>query len=123
MFHNLNHKLILRITGSLLLFEGLFLLLSSFVAFIYKEDVLYHFLIATGVSGALGVLFYLVGKNASEEIGKREGSIVVTSIWLVFTFIGLLPYWLGGYIPSFTDAFFETMSGFTTTGASILTDV
>ena len=59
-----------------------------FLAFIYKEDVLYHFLIATGVSGALGVLFYLIGKNASEEIGKQEGSIVVTSIWLVFTLLG-----------------------------------
>ncbi|HQB28842.1 MAG TPA: potassium transporter TrkG, partial [Paludibacter sp.] len=123
MFHNLNHKLILRIIGSLLLFEGLFLFLSSLVALIYKEDVFYHFLIATAISELLGVSLFFVGRNASQEIGKREGSIVVTFIWLIFTFIGLLPHWLSGYIPSFTDAFFETMSGFTTTGASILTDV
>ena len=65
----------------------------------------------------------MIGKRASPVIGKREGSIIVTSIWLFFSFIGLLPYWLSGSIPSFTDAFFETMSGFTTTGASILNNI
>lgn len=123
MFHNLNHKLIFRIIGGLLLFEGLFLLSSSLVALIYEEDVLFYFLIAAAVSGVLGIAFFLIGRNADQEIGKREGSIVVASIWLVFSFVGLLPYWLSGHIPSLTDAFFETMSGLTTTGASILTDV
>ncbi len=123
MFYNLNHKLIFRITGGLLLFETLFLLLSALVAIIYQEDMLTHFLLATAISCFLGLLFFFIGKNAKPEMGKREGSIVVTSIWVIFSFIGLLPYWLSGFIPSFTDAFFETMSGFTTTGASILKDV
>lgn len=122
-FQNINHRLIFRIIGGLLLFEALFLLLSSVVALIYKENVLQYFLITAAFSALLGISFSMIGKKASPDIGKREGSIVVTSIWVVFTLIGLLPYWLSGYIPSFTDAFFETMSGFTTTGATILKDV
>jgi len=123
MFHDFNHKLILRILGGLLLFEGIFLLTAIFVAVIYKEEVTSYFLITSGIAVFLGVLFYVIGRNASPVIGKREGSVIVTSIWLIFSFIGLLPYWLSGSIPSFTDAFFETMSGFTTTGASILNNI
>ena len=123
MFRDFNHKLIFRIVGGLLLFEGVFLLTAVFVAKIYKEEVISHFWITSAIAVSLGLLFYLIGKRASPVIGKREGSIIVTSIWLFFSFVGLLPYWLSGSIPSFTDAFFETMSGFTTTGASILNNI
>lgn len=123
MFRDFNHKLIFRIVGGLLLFEGVFLLTAIIVASFYNENVISHFVITSAIAVTLGLLFYFIGKNASPVIGKREGSIIVTSIWLVFSFIGLIPYWLSGSIPSFTDAFFETMSGFTTTGASILNDI
>jgi trk system potassium uptake protein len=123
MFRDFNHKLIFRIVGGLLLFEGVFLLTAIIVAFIYDEHVITHFLITSCIALLLGLVFFVIGKGASPVIGKREGSIIVTSIWLFFTLIGFLPYWLSGSIPSFTDAFFETMSGFTTTGASILNDI
>lgn len=120
MFRDFNHKLIFRIIGGMLLFEGVFLLTAIAVALIYREHVVSSFLIASVISVVLGFIFFQTGKNASPVIGKREGSIIVTSIWVFFSLIGFLPYWLSGSIPSFTDAFFETMSGFTTTGASIL---
>jgi len=123
MFRDFNHKLILRIIGGLLLFEGVFLLSAIFVALIYKESVISHFLITSGIAIFLGLIFFIAGRNASPTIGKREGSVIVTSIWIWFSVIGLLPFWLSGSIPNITDAFFETMSGFTTTGASILNNI
>ena len=123
MFKGFNHKLILKIIGGLLLFEGVFLLSAIVVALFYKEDVISHFLITSGIAVTLGLLFFISGRNASPVIGRREGSVIVTSIWIWFSLIGLLPYWLSGSIPNFTDAFFETMSGFTTTGASILNNI
>jgi trk system potassium uptake protein len=123
MFRDFNHKLIFRIIGGLLLFEGVFLLSAIIVALIYNEHVISHFLITSGIAIFFGLFFFITGKNASPTIGKREGSVIVTSIWIWFSIIGLLPYWLSGSIPNFTDAFFETMSGFTTTGASILNDI
>lgn len=123
MFRGFNHRLILKIIGGLLLFEGVFLLSAIIVALIYKEEVLSHFLLSSGIAIVLGLIFYLSGRNASPVIGKREGSVIVTSIWIWFSLIGLLPYWLSESIPDFTDAFFETMSGFTTTGASILNNI
>lgn len=105
------------------MFEGAFLLTAVLIAGIYKEEVISHFLLTSCIAILLGLLFYVIGRHASPVIGKREGSIIVTLIWLFFSVIGLLPYWLSGCIPSFTDAFFETMSGFTTTGASIINDI
>ncbi len=64
-----------------------------------------------------------IGRNAKPTIGRREGSLIVTFTWIIFTLFGLLPFWLSGSITSFTDAFFETISGFTTTGASILNNI
>nr|NQU94593.1 TrkH family potassium uptake protein [Bacteroidota bacterium] len=69
------------------------------------------------------VLYYLVGKEVKKSIGKREGYIIVTFSWVVISLFGALPFVLSGAIHSYTDAFFETISGFTTTGASILNDI
>lgn len=123
MFRDFNYKLIFRIMGGLLLFKSVILLTTIFIALYFDEHVVTHFLITSVISLVLGMFFFIFGRNASPVIGKREGSVIVTGIWIVFSFIGFLPYWLSGSIPSFTDAFFETMSGFTTTGASILNDI
>lgn len=109
--------------GGLLLFKSVILLTTIFIALYYDEHVVNHFLITSVISLVLGMFFFISGRNASPVIGKREGSVIVTGIWVLFSFIGFLPFWLSGSIPSFTDAFFETMSGFTTTGASILNDI
>jgi trk system potassium uptake protein TrkH len=99
------------------------MLISGGVAFIYGEyDVIYH-LISAAISAVLGGTIAYLTKGVDKHIGKREGYIVVSFVWVVFSMFGLMPFWLSGAIPSFTDAFFETMSGFTTTGSSILTDI
>lgn len=123
MFRDFNHKLIVKILGSLLVFEGGFLLVALVVSLIYKETVWLDFLLSASIAFVAGVTFMLVGRNARPNIGKREGSVIVTNTWLFFSLVGLLPFLFSGSIPSFTDAFFETMSGFTTTGASILNDI
>ncbi len=119
-----NYKLFSKIQGFLLLVESFFLLLSLLVGVIYHEtESVYSFLIAIIISILLGLTGLLIGKNAPLDIGKREGSVIVTSIWVLFSLVGLIPFWISGNIPSFTDAFFETMSGFTTTGASVLNNI
>jgi len=89
----------------------------------YGEETSWAFCLSFAVSVVFGVVGILLGRGASTVIGKREGSVIVTGTWIIFSFIGLLPYWVSGYIPSFTDAFFETMSGFTTTGSTILPNI
>lgn len=123
MYRDFNHRFILRITGALLLFESTFLLTAVLVSWYYREGQGLTFFISAGISALLGSIALIAGRNATPVIGRREGSVVVTSIWLVFSLVGMLPYLISGSIPSVTNAFFETMSGFTTTGASILNDI
>ena len=123
MYRDFNHRFILRITGSLLLFESAFLLTSVLVSWYYREGQGLTFFTSAGISAFLGFCGLMAGRNAKPVVGRREGSIIVTAIWLVFSLVGMLPYLISGSISSVTDAFFETMSGFTTTGASILTNI
>lgn len=119
----MNFKFIFSVLGFLLIIEGIFIALSSVVSLIYRESDFWY-LMATGlISGLIGVLLWLYTRKSSKDVGKREGYIVVTAGWLLFSFVGALPFYISREIPSFTDAFFETMSGFTTTGASILNDI
>lgn len=119
MFHP---KAIFRIIGFLLLFEALSLLSSVPVALYYGEptEYLLHSVAAMVVSGSF---FAYVCRKAGRNVSRKDGYIVVTVIWIIFSLFGSLPYMLSGYIPSFTDAFYETMSGFTTTGSSILSNI
>ena len=109
--------------GLLLLFNGGFMLMAALVSFLYEDGVTFEVLLAGLVTLATGGLLMLVTKSHKKELKKREGYIVVTFGWILITFSGTLPYMFTGAIPSFTDAFFETMSGYTTTGASILSDI
>ncbi|MDD2285874.1 MAG: TrkH family potassium uptake protein [Paludibacter sp.] len=118
-----NFRLIFRFFGTLLLLETVALLSAALVALLYREYDGFYFLITAGITFITGIVGVLVGLRAIPMIDRREGSLVVTLIWVVFSFFGLLPFWISGSIPSFTDAFFETISGFTTTGASILNNI
>lgn len=118
-----NFRLISRFFGYLLFVEALALLLAASVAVIYREEDLIWFLISALIALAGGVAGVWNGRGASPLIGRREGSLVVTLVWVVFSVVGMLPYLISGSIPSLTDAFFETISGFTTTGASILNNI
>jgi len=123
MTKEFNYKLVLRVMGSLALVESAILLLVCLFPLFYGENDAFYFLISSLISLSFSGLALYFGRNPSSSIGKREGSVIVTFTWIIFTLIGLLPFWLSGSIPSFTDAFFETISGFTTTGASILNNI
>lgn len=103
--------------------EGFFMGLAVLVALVYKESdalpLLWSCLITIGSGAVLAFLF----REKSSGFGKKEGFLVVSISWVIFSFFGTLPFLLTNSIPSFTDAFFETISGFTTTGASILNDI
>jgi len=118
-----NFKLIFRILGFLLLLEGFFILLCVPVSLIYKEGIHLE-LGASGLANILtGGLLMLVTWNADKNLQTRDGFLVVTTGWIILSVFGSLPFVFTGSIPSFTDAFFETVSGFTTTGATILDDI
>ncbi|MHB9140481.1 MAG: TrkH family potassium uptake protein [Paludibacter sp.] len=123
MNKDINLKLVIRILGSLLLVESVALLSVTIIALIYRETDGYYFILSSALCLVAGLSGWFFGRNAPPSMGKREGSLVVTFTWITFSFFGLLPFWISGSIPSFTDAFFETISGFTTTGASILNNI
>jgi len=118
-----NVRLILRFLGIILLVETFALLIAALVAVIYNEKELAVFLKTAGLTFVFGIAFVLSGIKASPMIDRREGSLIVTLTWIIFSAFGMLPFWLSGSIPSLTDAYFETISGFTTTGASILNNI
>ncbi|NQU54260.1 MAG: TrkH family potassium uptake protein [Bacteroidetes bacterium] len=119
----MNFKIIIRVLGFLIFVEGIAMLLALAVSLIYGESDTYSFLISSGICVSLGGIIALLTNGANKDIGKREGFIIVALVWIVFSFFGTLPYILSNSIPNFTNAFFETMSGFTTTGSSILDDI
>ena len=82
------------------------------------------FLAALGAGSAISALLFIAGRNAvPRDMGPREAFAVVTLAWICASGVGALPFWIEGTVPTYTDAFFETMSGFTTTGATVLTDI
>ncbi len=119
----LNYKIIFHFLGLLILFNGGFMLLSTLVSFLYKDGVTGSLSVAAIITLALGGLAMLFTRKHNKEMNKREGYIVVAFGWIIMALTGSLPYIVTGSIPNFTNAFFETMSGYTTTGASILNDI
>jgi trk system potassium uptake protein TrkH len=119
----LNPKSIIRILGLILVTEAIFMWLSIPVSLIFREQDALHFLLSGAITGVAGLVAYLSVRSSRLLINQRDGYIVVAGGWLLFSLFGTLPFLLTGSIPGFTDAFFETISGFTTTGASILNDI
>lgn len=115
----LNVRLLLRMIGWLLLIEAAFMLIPIITALIYSEKDLITFAISCTITAIVGFSFVCL-KPKSREMGKREAIMLTASIWIVFTLFGLMPFMISSTHDSFTDAFFETMSGFTTTGASVM---
>ena len=116
-------KTIFRLVGILLGIETLMLAISSGVSFCYQDDALQSLIISTIVTCVAALTLFLIGRKAPRQFTRRDGYVLVTLSWLAFTIFGTLPYLIGGHIPSVTDAFFESMSGITSTGSTILTDI
>ena len=116
----LNIRFIIKMLGMMFILETLFMLAATAVAFLYEGNDFYPLLQSSGIMFGTGVLFMLIGLRANEHTaGRREGMLTVTLTWALFSLLGMLPFYLGGYIDNVTDAYFETMSGFTTTGSTV----
>lgn len=115
----INIIMLLRVVGFLLMIEGLFMMVPVMVGLIYKEDATLKFLICAGISGVAGCGMTLL-RPRSREMGKREAIMLTGLTWVILSLFGMLPFLFCGTHMTVTDAFFETMSGFTTTGASVL---
>lgn len=114
-----NLSTVFGILGAFIFFLGFALLLPMVIAFIYDEEVWHTFLYSASIAFVTGgILYYLF--RPTEELRIREGFLVVSLTWLFLSLVGALPFVISGILPSYTDAVFETMSGLTTTGATIL---
>ena len=118
----MNRKMVFYTTGKILIIEGLLMLLPLLVSIIYGESSWLSFVIAIAAALIFGTLLSIVSKPRSTVIYAKEGFAIVALAWIVMSLIGALPFVISGEIPNFADAFFETVSGLTTTGASIVTD-
>ncbi len=119
----INRKLIYKVLGQLLFIEAFLLLLSLLVALYYQQDDVFAFIVATLATIGGGLALKWKGHGADNSMSRRDAYLVVSTSWIIFSLFGTLPFMISGYINNFTDAYFETMSGFTTTGATIIDDV
>src|SRR5690554_246582 len=119
----INYRVIFYIMGLLLLVNGGFMLLATGVSLYYNDGTLVNMVSAGLVALGIGGGVMLITRNPRKEVLVREGYIIVTCGWIVMALIGTLPYLFTQAIPNFTNAFFETMSGYTATGATILEDI
>ena len=119
----LNYKIIFHFLGLLLLFNSGFMLLATLMSYAYSDGVTFNILFSGLIVMTIGVIIMLMTRHHEKEMNKREGYLVVTFGWIIMALSGTLPYLLTDSIPSFTNAFFETISGYTTTGSTILNDI
>ncbi|MCJ7446994.1 MAG: TrkH family potassium uptake protein [Bacteroidales bacterium] len=118
-----NFRVIARVFSLVLIIEGLFMLLSAGVSYLFKEHAASSLLFSAIITVVTGVIVFTPLRNEERVYGNKEGYIIVTGIWLILSLFGTLPFILSGTIKNFGDAFFESISGFTTTGATILTSI
>lgn len=118
----MNYGILIFILGWILKIEGGLLLLPAVVGFIYRESAGVWFLLTAAIAFIIGTVM-TIRNPKSRKVYAREGFVVVALAWLIMSLIGALPFTLSGDIPNYLDAVFETVSGFTTTGASILPEI
>ncbi len=119
----LNFKLIIRMLGLLLILEGVAMAALIPLSCMSGENCSYTFPMSAAISIVTGTIMALLFRNASKDVGKREACLIALLAWIFISAFGALPFLLSGYFASPTDAFFETISGFTTTGASVINDL
>ena len=117
----MNRKIVFNIVGRMFEIMSLFLLLPLVVSIIYRETKsFFAFAVTIVISLLFGVFLRFFTRNYNKVMYAREGFLAVALVWLAASLVGCLPFLLSGEVTSFSDAFFETVSGFTTTGASVL---
>lgn len=119
----MNRKMVFFTLGQMILLQAALMILPLAVSAVYGEECFKYFLMTIGICIIMGMIPVLLCRTKNRVIYAKEGFVIVALTWLALSALGALPFWLSREIPSYTDAFFETVSGFTTTGASILTNV
>jgi len=118
-----NWRLVFRTMGVLTLLEAQFMLIPTITAWWYHEADLGAWIVSSAITWLSCWWMLIAGRKAEKRVGEREGYVIVATVWVVYSFFGMLPFWLSGALPDITDAWYETMAGFTTTGSTVFTDV
>lgn len=119
----INFPALTRIVGLLLLIESIFMLIPLITCLVYNENDYKAFLITILITSVVGGVMTITTRSSDKDMGKREGFLLTALTWVVFSIFGMLPFMLGDSKMSISDAFFEAMSGFTTTGATVMTSI
>jgi trk system potassium uptake protein len=119
----INFRIIARIFSLMLIVEGCFMLISGAVSYLNHEKAVSSFIYSALITILTGIIVFAPLRNEEKVYGNKEGYIIVTGIWIIFSLFGTLPFLFSGSISNFGDAFFESMSGFTTTGATIIPNI
>ena len=120
----MNYKKLGKILGKIMILEGILMLAPLVVSLIYQEDIWHILAFILPIVALVGIGFLLqIPKPTRESIYQKEGFALVAVVWIIMAVFGALPFVINGDIPNYIDAFFEITSGFTTTGASIITDI
>lgn len=120
----MNFQIIVRFTGILIFFLGISMGAPLAVSFLFGDNCTHSLLLAMVMTCFLGIILFVFTRNQKEkQLNHRDGIAIVTMGWIMAGLVGALPYLLADVTPGFTDAYFESISGFTTTGASIITDI
>ena len=123
MTRTFNWRLVFKTMGVLTLLLAQFMFIPTFTAWFYHEADLGAWIVSSVITWLSCWWMLLAGRNAEKRVGEREGYVIVAMVWIVYSLFGFLPFWLSGALPTLTDAWFETMAGFTTTGATVINDV
>jgi len=119
----MNRRMVIHMLGRMSLLEAVFLLIPLILSLIFKDSCIIAIAASIGVAAVAGLAMTFLSKPRDRTIFAREGFVICALTWVLMSVIGALPFYFSGEIPSFLDSLFETVSGFTTTGSSILTDV
>ena len=123
MTRTFNWRLVFKTMGVLTTLEALFMLVPTVTAWWYHEADFGAWIVSSAITWVSSWWMLLAGLHAEKRVGEREGYVIVATIWIVYSLFGMLPFWLSGALPDITDAWYETMAGFTTTGSTVFTDV
>ncbi|MBQ7996972.1 MAG: TrkH family potassium uptake protein [Paludibacteraceae bacterium] len=123
MTRTFNWRIVFKTMGVLTTLEALFMLIPAFAAWLYDEADLGAWLVSCGITWITSWWLTGAGRKAERRVGEREGYVIVATVWIVYSLFGMLPFWLSGALPDITDAWYETMAGFTTTGSTVFTDI
>lgn len=123
MTRTFNWRIVFKTMGVLTMLEALFMLIPTFTAWWYHEADFGAWIVSSAITWLTCWWMILAGRKAEKRVGEREGYVIVAAVWIVYSLFGMLPYWLSGALPDLTDAWYETMAGFTTTGSTVFTDV